>query len=76
MSTFTKLALGVMGQLRPRPAKGDTATSISLPAPEKHGGLALMDALAGRHSSRRTYTCSLPAMAWPRSSARGSTAPR
>ena len=33
MNTLTKLALGVMGQLRPKPAKGDSATSISLPRP-------------------------------------------
>lgn len=52
MNTLTKLALGMMGQLRPKPAKGDTATSISLPPPGKHGGLPLMEALARRHSSR------------------------
>jgi len=52
MSTLTKLALGVMGQLRPRPAKGDSATSIPLPSPDKHGGIPLMEALAIRHSSR------------------------
>lgn len=42
----------MMGQLRPKPAKGDAATSISLPPPKKHGGLPLMEALAIRHSSR------------------------
>lgn len=52
MNTLTKLALGMMGQLRPKPSKGDAATSISLPPPEKHGGLPLMEALAIRHSSR------------------------
>jgi SagB-type dehydrogenase family enzyme len=52
MSTLTKLALGMMGQIRPKPAKGDSAGSISLPPPEKHGGLPLMEALANRHSSR------------------------
>lgn len=52
MNTLTKLVLGMMGQLRPKPAKGDTATSISLPSPEKHGGLPLMEALAKRQSSR------------------------
>lgn len=52
MNTLTKLALGMMGQLRPKPSKGDTATSISLPPPEKHGGLPLTEALAIRHSSR------------------------
>jgi SagB-type dehydrogenase family enzyme len=52
MNTFTKLVLGMMGQLRPKPAKGNTATSISLPQPEKRGGLPLMEALAKRQSSR------------------------
>jgi len=52
MNTLTKLVLGMMGQLRPKPVKGDVATSISLPPPEKHGGLPLMEALAIRHSSR------------------------
>ncbi len=33
MSTLTKLALGMMGQLRPRPAQGDGAASIALPGP-------------------------------------------
>jgi SagB-type dehydrogenase family enzyme len=52
MSTLTKLALGVMGQLRPRPPLGDADTTIRLPAPDKRGGLPLMQALAQRHSSR------------------------
>jgi len=52
MNTITKLALGMMGRLRPKPSMGDTTTSISLPPPEKHGGLPLMEALAIRHSSR------------------------
>jgi nitroreductase len=60
MNVLTKLALGMMGQLRPKPAKGDTATSISLPPPEKHGGLPLMEALAGRHSSRDFANTPLP----------------
>lgn len=52
MSTLTKLALGMMGALRPKPATGDSATSMSLPPPERHGGLPLMEALAQRRSSR------------------------
>jgi SagB-type dehydrogenase family enzyme len=52
MSTITKLALGVMGQLRPRPTRGDSRRSIKLPAPDKRGGLPLMQALAKRRSSR------------------------
>jgi len=60
MSTLTKLALGVMGQLRPKPAKGDTLTSIPLPPPEKHGGVPLMEALVRRHSSRDFARDALP----------------
>ena len=60
MNTLTKVALGMMGQLRPKPAKGDSATSISLPPPEKHGGLPLMEALAGRHSTRDFAADTLP----------------
>ncbi|HUW36655.1 MAG TPA: SagB/ThcOx family dehydrogenase [Rhodocyclaceae bacterium] len=52
MGTLTKLALGMMGQLRPAPAKGDSASSIPLPPPRKNGGLPLMEALAGRRSCR------------------------
>ena len=52
MNTLTKFVLGMMGQLRPKPAIGNTIQSISLPLPEKRGGLPLMEALAMRHSSR------------------------
>ena len=42
MSTLTKLALGAMGQLRPRPAQGDAVRKIALPAPDKaHPKLAI-----------------------------------
>ena len=60
MNVLTKLALGVMGQLRPKPDKGDSATSILLPPPTKHGGLPLMDALARRRSSRDFASAPLP----------------
>ena len=60
MSTLTKVALGVMGKLRPQPAKGDSTTSISLPPPETRGGLPLMEALARRHSSREFAPDALP----------------
>jgi len=60
MNALTKLALGMMGQLRPKPARGDSATSIPLPPPAKHGGLPLMDALAKRHSSREFASTPLP----------------
>lgn len=52
MNTLTKLALGMMGRLRPQPAHGDSPGSISLPPPEKQGGMPLMEALSRRHSTR------------------------
>lgn len=52
MNTLTKLALGMMGQLRPQPARGDSASSIPLPPPKTHGGMHLFEALSKRRSSR------------------------
>jgi SagB-type dehydrogenase family enzyme len=60
MSTLTKLALGMMGQLRPKPATGDSAPAIALPPPEQHGGVSLMEALAQRHSTRDFSPQALP----------------
>ncbi len=60
MSTLTKLALGLMGQLRPSPPKGDAAHAIALPAPERRGGLPLMEALAARSSAREFAREALP----------------
>ena len=60
MSTLTKLALGVMGQLRPRPARGDGRPSIKLTAPDRRGGIPLMQALAKRRSSREFLRKPLP----------------
>lgn len=52
MSALTKLVLGMMGQLRPKPAKGEGAPTIELPPPSKEGGTPLMDALSQRRSAR------------------------
>lgn len=60
MSTLTKLVLGMMGQLRPEPARGDLTASILLPSPQKYGGLPLMDALLKRCSSREFAPDALP----------------
>ena len=60
MSTLTKLALGAMGQLRPRPVQGDARKAIKLPAPDRTGGLPLMQALARRRSSREFARKPLP----------------
>ncbi len=37
MHTIGKFVLGLMGQLRAKPAVGDSVTMISLPPPEKLG---------------------------------------
>lgn len=60
MTTLTKLALGAMGQLRPRPPQGDAVSTIELPAPDQRGGMPLMRALATRHSSRKFAADALP----------------
>jgi SagB-type dehydrogenase family enzyme len=60
MSTLTKFALGVMGQLRPRPPRGDARQTIKLPAPDKRGGVPLMLALARRRSTREFAKRPLP----------------
>jgi nitroreductase len=60
MSTLTKFALGVMGQLRPRPVKGNARSAIKLPAADRSGGLPLMQAIAKRRSSREFATKPLP----------------
>lgn len=53
MNTLMKMALGKMGRSRPRPALGESAPAIALPAPECKGGMPLMEALAARRSSRQ-----------------------
>ena len=60
MGTLTKLALGMMGQLRPKPAQGNASPRIHLPAPDKNGGMPLMEALAKRHSMREFTREELP----------------
>jgi nitroreductase len=60
MNTLTKFALGAMGRLRPKPAKGDATPKIALPAPDKTGGLPLMEAIAKRRSAREFSAVELP----------------
>lgn len=60
MSTLTKVALGVIGQLGPRPVKGESRETIKLPAPDKRGGLPLMQAIARRRSTREFERKPLP----------------
>jgi hypothetical protein len=52
MSTLTKLALGVMGQLRPKPVRGDAVPKIALPAPGNNGGMPLMEAISKMRPAR------------------------
>jgi nitroreductase len=60
MSTLTKVALGVIGQLGSRPAKGESGATIKLSAPDKRGGLPLMQAIAKRRSAREFERKPLP----------------
>ena len=60
MSTLTKFALGMMGQLRPKPAQGNASPMIALPVPDREGGLPLMEAIAKRHSARAFARKELP----------------
>jgi hypothetical protein len=52
MNTLTKLALGLMGQIKARPPVGDPATTITLSPPAENGGMPLMRALWRRQSQR------------------------
>jgi SagB-type dehydrogenase family enzyme len=60
MSTLTKLALGLIGQLKAQPAVGDAASTTQLPPPNTAGGLPLMQALVQRHSVREFDPAPLP----------------
>jgi len=60
MSMAAKLALGMMGRLRAKPATGHAESTITLPAVDPHGGMPLMEALAQRRSSRAFAPDPLP----------------
>jgi len=60
MTTIGKLALGMMGRLRPRPATGDAPPVIELPPASRQGGMPIMAALAARRSSRSFKPDPLP----------------
>lgn len=60
MNTLTKLALGLMGQLKPRPPVGTAAAAITLPPPNRSGGVLLMEALQKRESRREFAPQALP----------------
>ncbi|CAN7284705.1 SagB/ThcOx family dehydrogenase [Polaromonas sp. LjRoot131] len=60
MTTMSKIALGLMGRLRPLPALGGAAAVITLPPPDRQGGLPLMEVLAARRSRRDYKPDALP----------------
>ncbi|MGE0462081.1 MAG: SagB/ThcOx family dehydrogenase [Vicinamibacterales bacterium] len=60
MTTLGKVALGMMGRLRPKPSLGDAPATIALLPVEPTGGLPLMEALALRRSSREFAPDALP----------------
>lgn len=60
MNTLTKLALGLMGQLRPERPSGDPAAAITLPPPSRRGGAPLLEALQRRESRREFAPQALP----------------
>lgn len=61
MGTLTKVALGIIGQLKPDRAKARaTAPSVALPKPQMQGGIPLMQAIALRRSDREFAPTPLP----------------
>lgn len=60
MSTVGKVVLGMMGRLRPRPGTGESASAITLPRVDPHGGMPLMEALGLRQSTREFAPDLLP----------------
>ena len=60
MNTLTKMALGLIGQLKPRPAQRDAPRVLTLPPPQTEGGLPLMQALRQRESQREFDSTPLP----------------
>lgn len=58
--SLTKFALGMMGRLRPKPARLSAASSVQLPEPEQVGGMALMEALSKRRSVREFSPMEVP----------------
>jgi SagB-type dehydrogenase family enzyme len=52
MNTLTKLALGLMGQLKPQPGNADAMAVMPLPPAQTSGGMPLMEALRQRQSQR------------------------
>ena len=60
VTTVGEVVLEMMGRLRPKPAPGDSASTIAPTQVDPHGGMPLMEALAARRSSREFATDPLP----------------
>ena len=60
MNPLTKMALGLIGQLRPEAPTGDGSPALLLPPPDRAGGVPLMQALAQRQSARTFAPAALP----------------
>jgi len=60
MNALTKLALGLMGQLKPLPSIGISAKTWTLLQPTQSGGKPLMEVLANRQSQREFSPLDLP----------------
>jgi hypothetical protein len=60
MNTLTKMAMGLIGQLKAEPAVGDAASTRQLPPANMTGGLPLMQALSQRQSLREFDPAPLP----------------
>lgn len=60
MSTVTKLALDLVGHLKPAPAVGYAEDSQALPAPQTSDGMPMMQALRRRRSQRRFDPAPVP----------------
>ena len=52
MNTLTKMALGLIGQLKPAPAQGYAVSTLPLPLPQTDRQGSLMQALQLRQSQR------------------------
>ena len=59
MNTLTKMALGLIGQLKPAPAQGYAVSTLPLPLPQTDRQGSLMQALQLRQSQRDFDTAPL-----------------
>lgn len=60
MSLLTKMALGLIGHMRPDAPMGDGSALRVLPPPQTQSGMPLMQALSRRQSSRAFDAAALP----------------